>query len=145
MNYEYFGRNIIIIGKYFKLFLKENLKEYNLNSAEGLVLLSLYGKNNRTLDEITQELQFDKGVMTRTMKSLENKGYVVRHKNPDDSRSFIFCLTDKSIEFKPSLVLILKEWTELLFNNIDEKSIEFINELVIKMKENAIKKLPKNE
>ena len=53
------GCNILIIEKYFKLFLKYSLKEYELNTAEGMVLLALYGHNGQTEDQTLKNLDED--------------------------------------------------------------------------------------
>ena len=40
------GLNIFIIDKYFKMYLKKSLKQYELNTAEGLVLLVFFKYHN---------------------------------------------------------------------------------------------------
>lgn len=133
------GRNIIVINKYFKAYLKEELKEYKLNSAEGLVLLILYGKDGITQEQIIEEIQHDKGVMTRTMQSLEDKGYIIRNKNTNDNRSFNFYLTKKGKEFKNILIAILKIWNDNLLNDLTEYEIDIVNQCMEKMAQNATK------
>ena len=36
---EPIGKSVIVLEKYFKLFFKSALKQYNLNATEGVVLL----------------------------------------------------------------------------------------------------------
>ncbi|MEF9951498.1 MAG: MarR family winged helix-turn-helix transcriptional regulator [Clostridium sp.] len=147
------GKNIFVIDKYFKLHFKNELKKYSLNTAEGMVLLALYEGDKKTEGEIlssihkcemgmTQEqiiyeLHYDKSVMARTMQSLENKGYVIRNPNPNDSRSFIFSLTNKAKEFRPTLINILRDWTSQLLNGID--NIDIVRDALSKMKDNIMK------
>lgn len=117
MLYKEIGRNILIIDKYFKLYLKTSLKYHGLNTAEGMVLLTLYEQTGQTSAQVLQnihhknfattqnqlidDLHYDKGVMTRTIQSLEQKGFVQRADNPMDSRSFLLNVTDQAVEFKP--------------------------------------------
>ncbi|MEG0480867.1 MAG: MarR family winged helix-turn-helix transcriptional regulator [Clostridium sp.] len=152
-NYANIGKDIFVIDKYFKLHFKTELKKYSLNTAEGMVLLALYEGDMKTEGEIflsihkcnmgmTQEqiidvIHYDKGVMARTMQSLENKGYVIRNQNPQDSRSFIFSLTSNAKEFKPTLINILKDWTIKLLSGID--NIDYIKDALSKMKDNIMK------
>ena len=42
------GHNIMAFDKYFRIYLKNNLKDRNLNAAEGMVLLSLMEKESKT-------------------------------------------------------------------------------------------------
>ena len=153
--YASIGRNMNIADKYFRLYLRDALKPHNLNTAEGTVLLSLYGKNGttenqifdsihdnairHTQDQIIDELHYDRGVMTRTMKALEEKEYVLRSDNPADSRSYIFSLTDKALDFKPILIGILFEWNTYLLEGIDAETLKITENALAVMAQNAMK------
>ena len=106
------GRNINIADKYFRIYLRNCLNPYGLNAAEGTVLLNMYEKhsdtsknplNGTTQEELIAGLHYDKGVMTRIMKSLEEKGYVLRSANPDDSRSYVLLLPERETASKELL------------------------------------------
>jgi DNA-binding MarR family transcriptional regulator len=147
------GRNIMVIDKYFKLYFRRMLKEYDLNSAEGMVLLALFGSDGltekqilttihsdtggQTQEQIIRELHYDKGVLTRTMQSLEEKEYVVRSKNPQDSRAYDFHLTEKAKAFRPKLMKILSQWHARLIEGIDEKTLDLLDETLKTMAKNA--------
>jgi len=134
--YASIGRDIMIIHKYFKMFFKHELKKYQLNTAEAMVLLALYeqdgktdeeilttihnGRVGKTQDQIIGELHYDKSVMARTMQSLENKGYILRNINPQDNRSYVFTLTEQATSFKPKLIAILRQWNDSLLADIDD-------------------------
>ena len=151
--YKEIGRNILIIDKYFKLYLKTALKQYDLNTAEGMVLLTLYEQTGHTSAQIIQnshpenfsatqnqlidELHYDKGVMTRIIQSLEQKGFVRRTDHPLDSRSFLINVTDKALDFKPVLISILKRWNDLFLIGFDESSLDMLDKSLITMAENA--------
>lgn len=157
MRYTAIGRNMMKIDKYFKIFFKNALKVYDINVAEGLVLLSLYGHNgqtenqilndldcnefSKTQDQLIGELHYDKGVMTRTMQSLEKKNYVLRKDNPKDSRSYIFTLTEKALDFKETLIEILTEWSDCILKNFNEKTLGIIDASLRSMAENAENKV----
>ena len=145
------GRNILVIDKYSKLFLKNAVKEYGLNCAECMALLALYGEGAKTDDEIlvaipggsfgkTQEqiideIHYDKGVMARTMQTLENKGYVFRNANPNDNRSYVFTMTEQAQAFMPKLFEILRDWTDRVLSNVE--NIEIVQRALAVMAENG--------
>lgn len=152
--YASIGRNMSIAYKYFRLYLRDALKPYDLNMAEGTVLLSLYEKNGtterqifdslqpavwRTQDQIIEELHYDRGVMTRTMKSLEEKKFVLRSDNPADCRSYIFSLTQKAQEFKPILIGLLSEWNTWLLEGIGADTLKTAEKALAVMAKNAAK------
>jgi DNA-binding MarR family transcriptional regulator len=148
------GRNIMVIDKYFKLYFRRMLKEYDLNSAEGMVLLALFGSDGltekqilttihsgigaQTQEQIIRELHYDKGVLTRTMQSLEEKKYVTRCKNLQDSRAYDFHLTDKAKEFRPKLISILSQWHARLIEGLDQKTLDILDKALETMTKNAI-------
>lgn len=148
------GRNIMVIDKYFKLYFRRMLKEYDLNSAEGMVLLALFGSDGltekqiltsihsgtgaQTQEQIIRELHYDKGVLTRTMQSLEEKEYVSRCKNQQDNRAFDFHLTEKAKVFRPKLMMILSQWHLHLIDGIDKKTLDLLDQTLETMAKNAI-------
>jgi len=148
-----FGHNIIAFDKYFRIYLKNNLKGHNLNTAEGMVILSLLGEGRRneeeifesihtgepetTQDQLVHELHYDKSVMTRTMQSLEGKGYVVRAVNPKDSRSFVFGLTKAGSAFKEVLMTIMTEWNATVLEGFTPAEIDLMNDMLARLAQNA--------
>ena len=131
------GKNILIVDKYFKIYFRNALKEYDLNASDGLAILMLYEGHCQTQDQIISELHYDKAVVARTMKGLEEKGYVERFENPDDNRSFIFKPTERVEVIKPELMRILREWSNKLMDGIDD--IETLKKQMSIMSQNAYK------
>lgn len=137
------GRTMMIADKYFKLFLRDELQPYNLNAAEGVVLLMLLRQEGgaiiegKSQDELIREIHYDKGVMTRTTKELEQKGYVAREQNPTDSRSYLFTLTEQGEAFRAPLIAILKRWNEQLLSGLSEQDLAVTEAALAKMAHNA--------
>ncbi len=150
-DYRALGRDIFVIDKYFRLYFKHSLQQYNLNVTEAMVLLALYERGGKLMedvfqdihqqrlqksqDQIISDLQYDRAAMTRTMQSLESKDFVIRRENPDDSRSFLFSATQKADTFKPQLVGLLRDWNQLLLNGIDD--LEIVSGAIRRMANNA--------
>ena len=151
------GRNIMVIDKYFKLYFRRRLKAFDLNSAEGMVLLALYGSDGmterqifmslhsnvpiQTQEQIIRELHYDKGALARTMKALEEKDFVQRAKNPRDSRAVDFNLTDKARELRPRIMEILVDWNDALIGGIPADDLDRTIDTLEKMAANAAVKV----
>lgn len=140
------GRNMAIADKYFKLYLRDALQPYDLNAAEGVVMLMMFQKSEKsdcsiidgkTQDEIIREIHYDKGVMTRIMKELEQKEYVIREHNPLDSRSYIFSLTEKGSDFRKPMMDILQNWYNRVFGGIKPEMLSAAEEVLKKTAQNA--------
>ena len=151
---ESIGRNNTILEKYFKLYFRNNLKQYDLNTAEGLILLLMMEREaqpqynaldkihdlfaGQTQDQMNDEIHYDKAVMTRTMQSLETKGYVERRVHPADKRSFVFSLTKKAADFQSTLIDILTVWNDGLQKGIDQERLEIVKIVLSQMANNAL-------
>ena len=138
--FEHIGRNMMITDKYFKLYLRDALAPYELNATEGVVLLMMFHSavaQKNTQEDLIRRIHYDKGVMTRTMKELEQKGYVLREANPADSRSFLFSLTEKGAALKEPLFDAMRRWNERLLAGIDEHDLETVKTVLGKMAQNA--------
>lgn len=143
------GQNIYIINKYFKIYLKNALNPFQINSAEAFVLLTLYDQLETTdshfpemvgftQEQILEDLHYHKSVMTRTMQSLEKKEFVLRNGHPSDNRCHLFTLTEKAFEFMPRLINILKGWNNVLLHDIE--NVDAFTAAVDKMTYNAYSK-----
>jgi DNA-binding MarR family transcriptional regulator len=118
--YPEIGCIMMAYDKKFKVFMKNALKDRNLSVAEALVLLSLYDTDGQTQDMLLSSIYYDKSVMARTMKALEERKFISRSSNPDDGRSWLFHLTESGRELKPEIVQALRDWCSLVFDGMDE-------------------------
>ena len=89
----------------------------------GIFMLQYYDMDGKTQEMLLGELHYDKSVLARTVHSLEEKGYLIRKKNPSDKRSDFFYLTDKGKDFKPVMMNALKKWSKKAFDGIDESEM----------------------
>ena len=74
-NIESIGKNLLIINKYTKLYIKDQMKHYNLNYSEFMTLLNFYRKDGICPENIVEDLQHDKSLITRITSGLEEKAY----------------------------------------------------------------------
>jgi DNA-binding MarR family transcriptional regulator len=121
------------------MYLKCRLAEYDLNTAEGVVLLCLFENNGMTQEAMLNEIHYDKSVLARTLQSLEKKQYTERKNNPDDGRSSIFFLTDRAEAFRTVMRDILKDWSSKVFEGIKTEDIESCQSNIELMIDNAKK------
>jgi DNA-binding MarR family transcriptional regulator len=96
-----FAHNIIRSSRQM---VNEGLKPLGLSSAEGNILLHLLTKNHEfQQEEIVEQLDISKPAVSRALKSLQEKGYVVREKDPSDRRASRVLLTRKALEIAPEI------------------------------------------
>ncbi|MCQ4636326.1 MarR family transcriptional regulator [Anaerovorax odorimutans] len=134
--YSEIGRLMMSYGKYFRTYMKKALSPAGLNMAGAMVLMLLYEKDGRSQDQLLEGVHYDKSVMTRTMQSLEKNAFLMRRKNPDDGRSWIFVLTQKGRDVKPQVLTALHEWCAIAFADISQEDIETLLRLMIRLQTN---------
>jgi DNA-binding MarR family transcriptional regulator len=80
-----------------QVYLNSALAEIGLGSAEANVLMFLYnGGDGARQDDIVAATDVSKPAISRTVASLEAKGYVVREQALSDKRSRVVRLTEKA-------------------------------------------------
>lgn len=88
------GSNIVQSAQ---LYLNQAFKEKQLSSAETNVLMFLYTNGDQvSQDIIVTGVEVSKPAISRTIHSLEDKGYIIRKSNPADKRSNLISLTEKA-------------------------------------------------
>ncbi|BDB52980.1 MarR family winged helix-turn-helix transcriptional regulator [Flavobacterium ammonificans] len=115
----------------------EEASKYEATMATGFVLLSIDKDKGTPSTTLGPKMGMEATSLTRTLKSMEDKGLLIRKKNPDDGRGVLIYLTKlgkEKRELSKSTVLkfneAVKEYvTEEKLNHFKEVT-EIINELI---------------
>ena len=105
----------------------EEATKYGATMATGFALLSIDKENGTPSTTLGPKMGMEATSLTRTLKSMEDKGLIFRKKNPADGRGVLIYLTDLGKEKRE-----LSKNTVLLFNDTvkanlsDEKLKNFI-------------------
>lgn len=76
----------------------QRLKQYNLTSSEGTVLLILKECHKLYQEDIIKKLQIDKSAVTRILKRMEKKNLIRRIPAPNDKRCYLIEITKTGLE-----------------------------------------------
>lgn len=82
------------------------LKELDLTYPQYLVLLVLWKENDRTVNEIGNQLFLESNTLTPLLKRLEQKKLISRARSMEDERKVRISLTQQGADLKESAVLI---------------------------------------
>ena len=81
-------------------------------------------------------LQIDKSAVTRILKTLEEKGLIVKTRCEDDKRNQHIVLTDEGKKLYPSIKQIVLQTANEMLEGIDENQQKQLEKLLLKMKKN---------
>jgi len=129
------GRLISILYRHAQMFHNQQLKDINISSSEFPFLLYLSSIDGVTQETFAQFYGMDKAAVTRTIQSLEEKGYVYRAKNKDDMRCNHIFLTENAKVILPELKLRVDRWSSYLKEGLDEKEVETVLRILNQMVE----------
>lgn len=115
----------------------EKASKYGATMAIGFALLNIDRKKGTPSTAISTQMGMESTSLTRTLKSMEEKGLIVREKNPNDGRSVIIKLTKKGLEKRELSKTTVLQFNEMIKKNVNHKKLlhfievsEIINELI---------------
>jgi DNA-binding MarR family transcriptional regulator len=115
----------------------EEAAKYDATMATGFALLSIDREEGTPSTALGPRMGMEATSLTRTLKSMEEKGLIIRKKNPEDGRGVLIYLTEfgrEKRELSKNTVLnfnetVRKHVSEEKLNNFIEVA-EIINELI---------------
>ena len=102
---------------------------YDTTMATGLALLSIDAVHGTPSTAIAPKMGMEATSLSRTLKTLDNKGLIVREPNPDDGRSVLLKLTTAGLEKRDLSKSFVVKFNEQVTQNIDAKKLEAFREV----------------
>lgn len=120
MNYLCVGHDFGVINMRSQAYITEACQPWNLSYSEYVTLMTLYDFDGSSQSELCNEMKADKALVARSLKTLEEKGYVCRRQK-DGDRCFKFIyLTPKARDIQGELAGFLETWITYLVEGFDE-------------------------
>jgi len=114
-----------------------NLRPLGLSSAEGNILLHLFTQGQEMAQELlVEQLDVSKSAISRTLNSLETKGYVSRQRDPEDGRAHRVQLTEKAYQIGPAVERVYNHVYSVATKDISMEEFENFINLFARMSDN---------
>ena len=113
-------KSISILYRKSHIWLSNSCAQYDLTAAQALVILIVCDFQTLTQDEITKRLSLDKSVIAKTVNKLLETGFLERHANARDKRTYDICPTQKSWAAYP----VIKEEVDRCFQRMTQRMTE---------------------
>ncbi len=109
-----------------RLLINQELDSLDLSSAEGNILFHLIAQGDGLRqEEIVEQIDISKPAVSRAVRSLEEKGYLVRRKDPDDRRASQVLLTTKAREIGPQIEQVYNDVFAIATQAASKEEIEY--------------------
>lgn len=127
------GRWISILYRYRQSYINRKLESYDIASSQYIILLTLYKIGAKRQEELSDYLKIDKGCIAKSIKKLEEEGYVERIVDTEDKRAYKLLLTQKALDFMPVILDIVGSWEDIATSFLTEDEIKMVDKLLQKM------------
>ena len=115
----------------------EEATKYDATMSTGFALLSLDREDGTPSTALAPKMGMEATSLTRTLKSMEDRGLIIRKKNPNDGRGMLIYLTEFGKEKRELSRNTVLKFNESIRKNISQEKIqhfmevaESINELI---------------
>ena len=130
-------RFISFISRCGQIYFDRELIPINIRSGQIRILRALDIRDGINQEHIRLLSHLDKSTIAKTIKPLISEGYIQRTINPDDKRAYQISLTDKGREIMPMLKQTIRAWTDILTYGFTDEEKRSIDDLLVRMSENA--------
>lgn len=130
------ARMITLLARKSQIYIGSALSKYNLTAAEQPFFMALQHHEGITQEELTAIVSVDKAATARAVKSLEEKGFLIRISDEKDRRQNRIYPTDAAKQLRENVMNELFHFNALLTQGIDLQSLNVIYAGLKKMEEN---------
>lgn len=107
----------------------EEAAKYDATMATGFALLSLDKEDGTPSTTLGPKMGMEATSLTRTLKSMEDRGLIIRKKNPNDGRGVLIYLTEFGKEKRELSRTTVLKFNETIRQNISEEKLQHFMEV----------------
>jgi MarR family transcriptional regulator, organic hydroperoxide resistance regulator len=107
----------------------EEASKFEGSMAIGFALLSIDKEDGTPSTYISNRMGMEPTSLTRTLKTLEEKGLIIRKKNPEDGRGVLIYLTELGKEKRELSKSTVLKFNEVVKQNITEEKLQHFMEV----------------
>ena len=117
--------------------INAQLEPFGLTGTEGdLLFLLVTGSDNLQQEQLAEQLDIGKAVVSRAVDSLVSKGYVSRTRSNTDGRAYTINLTDKALKISKSITEVYDNLYSLARKGIADDDFIIIETLLSRISKN---------
>ena len=102
-----------------------------------MFMIHLYKNDGISQEKLSELLNIDKGTTAKSVKKLEELGFVTRFKDSTDKRINRIYLTSKAFNIKNDFFSVLTKWENMLTNELSPEEISESLTILNKLSKNV--------
>mgnify|MGYP006181782903 CR=1 FL=1 len=107
----------------------DEAQNFGASMATGFALLSMDKDKGTPSTSLGPKMGMEATSLTRTLKTLEEKGLIIRKKNPEDGRGVLIYLTDLGKQMREQSKITVLKFNEVVKQNVSEEKLQHFMEV----------------
>ena len=103
----------------FQKLYNQALQPFQITYSQYLLLLVLWEVDGQTMKQIGSRLNLGTGTLTPMIKRMENNGWIVKGKNPNDEREVLIFLSEKGKDNKADITTSIAKQIQTCHIDVD--------------------------
>lgn len=132
---------ISVLYRYRKRFMSRKLESHGIVGGMFTLVLTVNKFDGINQEQISEYLKIDKTTTAKSIKRLEEEGYVRRESDFDDKRINRVYLTSKAMDIIPEIEAALKDWDEIISSGISQEAYQQAEGTLHEMADNACREI----
>ena len=111
----------------------EQASEYESTMVYAFTLLSIDPKTGTPSTSLGPKMGIEPTSLSRTLKNLEDRKFIVRMPNPEDGRSVLITLTDEGLKMRNTSKQFVLQFNNAINANIEPEKMKIFFEVMLKI------------
>lgn len=132
------SRYINLIARCALQYRSVEFEEIGLSGSNHMYIFYLCRHPGVSQEQLSKLLHVNKSNVTRSLRCLEENGFIYRCVNEKDKRNYCIYPTEKAKEVLPFLIDKINNWNEIISSGLTEEESDVLFDLLKKVAVNAV-------
>lgn len=134
-----YGRCFSIIYRHGKTINDRMIRKFQLSGTQGRYLRRVFENPGISQEDLAKFYQVDKGSIAKSVRRMEDLGYIRREQNPEDRRAYCLFPTEKAQKFCEFCKEDIRRMERTFEESLTEEEVEMFKRLLIRITDNMKK------
>ncbi len=127
-----------VITRQHNIYMNHELKEYNISAGEFPILMKIYFEGKKTQQDIANSFYLTQGTVARTVRNLEDKGFIKRKIDDKNRRRNFVYLKDKGKDIAEHIYNLENKWEGMILEDLSPSETRSVKRILYKATRNSL-------